>query len=229
MLLLSCGYIIRRLTKMPRYFTQKINKEELVEKIEETLKSTIRNPESVSDNYDPYETQEYLETILQGEKPLSQIIEQGYINQWRLNKQLDKDLKVYFDYDNTRASPNEAYGNGMEELVGFHTLENGLTFLGLQDSGDSDCLLFFMVYHDGSQLRAYIPKEGNLWNTDTKEALGRNPESDVQNLLKRKLIDRQVAEMLIEDFCSETVYDHVDFDTGKIKEDITRRITYKGD
>lgn len=58
--------------------------------------------------------------------------------------------------------------------------------------------IFFCIYWSGKELRAYIPKEGNLWNTDTKSAYGDNPESDLKNLRKR--FGKNLTEEDLEDF-----------------------------
>lgn len=91
---------------------------------------------------------------------------------------IKKDLsKVEFDFENCwEMEP---------EICGFKTLENGFTYYGLMAYGDWEDEVFFIVYWDGKTLRAYIPKEGNLYNTDTRTAYGNSGEYDDVNKLKR--------------------------------------------
>ena len=89
-----------------------------------------------------------------------------------LNAQVMKDLrKVDFSTENLEWLPGEAYGN-VGGICGFQTLPNGLTYLGVTAGGDWESPLFFIIYHDGQKLRAYIPKDGNTWNLKTKMAYG---------------------------------------------------------
>jgi len=115
----------------------------------------------------------------------------------------------------------------MKDIMGFKTLDNGLTFLGLQAGGDWEHPIFFIVYSDGSQLRAYIPEKGNVFNTDTKQAFGNDEEADAKNLLKRGVIDQKTADEVIEGEMSAAPYDLLQFDVKKLKEDILGRIIFK--
>lgn len=98
-----------------------------------------------------------------------------------LTSQVSKDLdKVDFDTENIVWD-----GSFRRELLGFHELENGLTFLGVQAGGDWEFPVFFIIYWDGKSLRGYIPTDGNPWNTDTKSAYGNDEERDLENARKR--------------------------------------------
>ena len=59
-------------------------------------------------------------------------------------------------------------GDG-ENLIGYHTLENGFTFLGLGATGlyGPTSPMFFIIYHDGKRKRAYVPFSGNMINHET--------------------------------------------------------------
>ncbi|MCK9458364.1 MAG: hypothetical protein M0R80_01820 [Proteobacteria bacterium] len=102
------------------------------------------------------------------------------------------DFKVEFDFENvTTDTSNCCYE--LEGLLGYNTLDNGMTFFGVSAGGDWEIPVFFVVYWDGKKLRAYIPTDGNPWNTDTKQAYGNadqdwdNPDAeddDVKNLNK---------------------------------------------
>ena len=102
------------------------------------------------------------------------------------------DLKVNFDFENVSISTSD-FGQGLDGLLGYNTLDNGMTFLGVYAGGDWEIPVFFVVYWDGKKLRAYVPTKGNPWNTDTKQAYGNaepdwdHPEvedDDVKNLNK---------------------------------------------
>jgi len=56
-------------------------------------------------------------------------------------------------------------------LLGYHTLENGLTCYGMYGTDDGNWSVFFILYIDEqSQLRGYIPKKGNQYCTECNEA-----------------------------------------------------------
>ncbi len=97
-----------------------------------------------------------------------------------LEGRVEKDLsKVIFDQENCDTEPLGIL-SGMDSLLGFHTLENGLTYLGVRAGGDWEEPLFYIIYWDGKKLRAYIPKDGNTWNQQTKTAYGSEEEADDQ-------------------------------------------------
>lgn len=64
------------------------------------------------------------------------------------------------------------------KLLGLHTLENGLTFIGYWSGGDWEELVFYIIYYDGKDFRGYIPSYGNLINFDTKTAFGSEGENE---------------------------------------------------
>ena len=93
-----------------------------------------------------------------------------------------KDIKVKFDTENID-DPIVRYEN--DPPLGFQTMSNGLTFLGMSAGGDWENPVFFIIYWDGSKLRAYVPTDGNTYNTDTKEAYGNDEDADTKNIIKR--------------------------------------------
>lgn len=112
-----------------------------------------------------------------------------------LNKKVSKDLsKVKFDMENVTDA--EGYAFGPKKLIGYQTLDNGLTFLGVAAGGDWEIPIFFMIYWDGESLRGYIPTNGNIWNTDTKQAYGNDEEKDIANAKKRFGLDIESTESL---------------------------------
>jgi hypothetical protein len=132
-----------------------------------------------------------------------------------LTPKVSKDLdKVNFDLENI-----DWDGSFRKELLGFHELENGLTFLGTQAGGDSESPVYFIIYWDGKALRGYIPTDGNPWNTDTKTAYGNDEEADLINAKKR-----YPDTFADEDFVEVGVFE---FDAKAIFADIQKRITEK--
>jgi hypothetical protein len=99
-----------------------------------------------------------------------------------LTPKIERDIKVSF---NDEKVIEDSGPPGLEHLVGYHTLSNDLTFLGLVSGGSWEIGIFFIIYYDGKQLRAYIPTDGNLWNTVTNEAYGNDRVEDYLNWNER--------------------------------------------
>jgi hypothetical protein len=141
--------------------------------------------------------------------------EERYLDVRGMHDALRKDLKVSFDLENWEYKEKTDEGH----LIGLHTLGNNLTFLGLYCGGDWEVPVFWIVYWDGSKIRAYVPTDGNPYNTDTKEAYGNDDDKDIKNARKRW----------------PGVYDDItyadqidgDFEWDKIKKDIETRLTLK--
>ena len=93
-----------------------------------------------------------------------------------------KDRKILVDTENI----SHQNDNGLfykkhsigDSLVGFHTFENGFTFLGIVMGGDWEFPIFTILYDDGKKIRCYTPSYGNPFNLDTKTAFGSEYESD---------------------------------------------------
>ena len=143
---------------------------------------------------------------------INAILESGYSIPWRnLTSKITSDLKkCEFDTENVDCKK----GYGVEKIAGFRTLSNGLTYLGISAGGDWEFPVFHILYFDGKQLRAYIPKDGNPWNTDTKTAYGNDEESDNKNAKKRFDVENY------NDACPNS---------NQIIQDIEERILQKGD
>jgi hypothetical protein len=106
-----------------------------------------------------------------------------YLSYKELTPAVAKDLnKVNFDTENIT---EESYTFGPEGLLGYQILPNGMPFYGVCAGGDWETPVFFIIYWDGTKLRGYIPEDGNLWNTDTKQAYGNDKEADLKNAYKR--------------------------------------------
>lgn len=100
-----------------------------------------------------------------------------------VTEKLGKDLKVEFDTENFESGLD--YKGERSKFMGFHTLDNGLTFCGMYAGGDWEYPVHWIVYWDGKKLRGYIPTEGNPYNTDTKRAYGNDEKADAKNAKKR--------------------------------------------
>jgi len=107
-----------------------------------------------------------------------------------------------------------------EPLLGLHTLSSGLTFLGIMAGGDWERPIFFIIYYD-DELRAYVPEDGNVWNTDTNEAYGNDNKKDAEDVEKRfpDAIVRNVANSHF-----EIGFDTILYDFDKMKQQIEREI-----
>lgn len=82
---------------------------------------------------------------------------------------------IDFDLENLDASSPAVYGYAGDQgtdLCGLRTLPSGLTFCGAITGGDWEQPLFYIIYYDGTDLRAYIPIKGNVVNCDTLSAFG---------------------------------------------------------
>lgn len=82
------------------------------------------------------------------------------------NEVLLKDLsKVLFNYG-ANFSCDSVKGHVGLSFDGLHTTAEGLSFLGCAAGNDRVQPVAFIIYWDGTELRGYIPTQGNLWNTD---------------------------------------------------------------
>ncbi|MEK6832920.1 MAG: hypothetical protein AABY32_02640 [Nanoarchaeota archaeon] len=180
---------------MSRFFREKLTREEFAKKIMEYLKYLVKKSK------EEYGDDDFAEQPDIWNLPPLEAIERKYrysdnyyyiLNSFINDKNINKDLsKVVFDTENIEGNPNEAYA-GANSICGIKTFSNGLTYLGATAGGDWEQPLFFIIYHDGNNFRAYIPKDGNTWNTDTNMAYGNSEEdeddpdnADIKNINKR--------------------------------------------
>lgn len=142
-------------------------------------------------------------------------------NRHELVEHFKSDLKVKFDTENVGESKDDF---GPKKLMGIQALDNGLTFHGFCAGGDWEQPVFFIVYFDGKKLRAYVPTEGNPWNTTTKQAYGNDEDDDLKNAKKRyfELLDPADEDwpQCVDDICP-------DFNEDEIIADIKDRILPK--
>lgn len=133
-----------------------------------------------------------------------------------LTPRIEKDLeKVEFDTENLEWF-DDVYC-GAESICGFQTLPNGLTYMGVTAGGDWEMPIFFIIYHDGKELRAYIPKDGNTWNHKRKAAFGNEEEEEIAD----SEFDAQFG-------TSDGMKSDVNVDCDAICQDIQKRIQYAG-
>ena len=157
-----------------REFTGKITQDELAGEIAYALRTYAQKPQPYENdgmaNVEPISSFNGAYDFLKQE-----------LTTYRLSKQIEEDVSwLEFDDENVLTSGFPDY----EKVLGFHTLDNGLSFLGFLIGGDWEEPIFLLVYYTGNILRAFIPKEGNSWNTDTMTAYGNDPEKDSENCKK---------------------------------------------
>lgn len=142
----------------------------------------------------------------------------SYYEYRNLTPTVTKDLsKVTFDLENVCDNRKDAF-RGFADLVGLHTLPSGLAYFGIGAGGDWEAPIFFIIYWDGKELRGYIPKDGNPWNTDNNSAYGNDEDSDIANLKKVHGISTM-----------DPVDDAPDLDKARIIADIEARIKVPGE
>lgn len=94
------------------------------------------------------------------------------------NAILQKDLdKVKFDTENCDVD---------------YDIHNGVAYASCRAGGDWEMPLRFFVYFDGTNIRGYVPDEGNFYNKLTKTAFGSEGEAD-RTLPIFKKIDEMIA------------------------------------
>ena len=133
-----------------------------------------------------------------------------------INK-IKQDLDVEFDFENWSMSNDDKIGP--VGLMGYCTV-NDLVFLGLAAGSDWEPAVYFIVYWDGEKIRAYVPRKGNLWNTNTNMAYGNEcdddgdgniSKSDRQNLISRKdEFGLKIEELNSSRFCIDDIKYNVD-------------------
>lgn len=139
---------------MPRYFAL-ISKEKLKEKIQEAY----RKHEDYNEEEDDNSYSDWHE----------------YIHFPTLTPAIIKDLKIDCDGENMDASPDSQY-ELYKGITGFQKLDNGFEFLGICSGGDWEIAVYFIIYWDGKNLRAYLPSKGNYYNHRADKKYGNEGE-----------------------------------------------------
>gem|GEM_PF-5269163 len=105
-----------------------------------------------------------------------------------------------YGLENAMITPEECWSEFTDanSLIGIHTLDNGLTFLGCAGGDDGDEIgTFFIIYYDGLQICAYMPKSGVAYNKKVMTLWGLELERQVQSRTMDNLYDKN---QLIEEF-----------------------------
>jgi hypothetical protein len=133
---------------------------------------------------------------------------------------IEKDLaKIEFSMENWsigNADPNYAkYPSDCEGFsgypCGYEVLPNGLPVLFVNAGGDWEFPICFCIYWDGSRMRAYIPKDGNIYNKKAKSAYGNESGAEYMDEIDEAM-------------CGLTKDPRFIPDPSKIREDVMKRI-----
>ncbi len=86
---------------------------------------------------------------------------------------------VSFDLENFECSGDDFDQKQWGGLIG-PRMFGKIPGIGCYGGGDWEYPLFFIIYLDldGKTLRSYVPKDGNIWNYDTKSAFGNDENGD---------------------------------------------------
>lgn len=161
-------------------------------------------------------------TVKELKRKIVEVRARDFTDYKHLTPTVEKDLnKIQFDTENIddqSSIPNK------RDFLGYHTLSNKMPYLGVYAGGDWENPVYFIIYWDGQKLRGYIPEDGNLYNTDTKQAYGNDEKADLKNAQKRWPADKNLK---LEDHeCFDSTYlDNYDFKA--MKKDIMERIVEK--
>lgn len=125
---------------------------------------------------------------------------------------LDNDLLLSYHKVNEDLSKIEFDWENYEWEVGYNRypcgyeiLKNGLPVLFINAGGDWEFPICLCIYWDGKKLRAYIPKEGNVYNKKDKRAYGNgDPEdNELEDTENEKLNDLVDAEAIRQDIINK--------------------------
>ena len=84
----------------------------------------------------------------------------------------------------------------MENMeIEFTMTSTGVPYLFIECASDCSPWMVMMIYHDGKNLRAYVPTLGNPYNRDTKLMLGEFLEDDIE-FLKSELGEQKLIELV---------------------------------
>ena len=138
-----------------------------------------------------------------------------------LPERIAKDLgKVDFDGENQNWDDDGQPDN----WHGFQMIGD-LPVLGASAGGDWEWPVYFIIYWDGKRLRGYIPKQGNMWNFDTKCALGNDEYADprfLHKIVKKKFPDEEIEEHECTTY--DLSVDTLMLDVVAMKADVQKRI-----
>ena len=110
---------------------------------------------------------------------------------YETSKSIEKDLdKVNFSWENYTAF-NSTQGF-CDYPFGYKELKSGMHLFFTAAGGDWEIPICFVYYWGEGELRAYIPKDGNIWNIKEKCAYGSEKISTDEN--KDEIIKREYSE-----------------------------------
>jgi hypothetical protein len=121
------------------------------------------------------------------------------------------------------------YNFGPKALLGYHTEHNGLTWCGFCACDRTEHPVFFCVYWDGNKLRGYVPKQGNLYNSDTNQAYGHHLDYDCKNIQKRwpEQFDDETRRQIVKMRKIE-VFNSLEFNPNLILQELNEKILPPG-
>ena len=133
------------------------------------------------------------------------------------NIDFDRDSRIDFDFENVLLGWNDS----TFDPISFSSIET-ITVDGKEipiikgcAGGDWEFPVAFIIYlSDKGKLRMYVPRKGNVFNRDTKEAFGNDDDADEEFLSKEGIRHS--------DFCDHS--DEVEFDEAAMLEDIAARL-----
>lgn len=133
---------------------------------------------------------------------------------------IQKDIKkIEFDCENT-TDPNDEEDGGFDMpgfIHGYDVLSTGVAVCWIGAGGDWEMPLAFCIYiGDDGSLRAYVPKDGNCYNFETKRAIG-NWSSDDDDDWGCADHEEELKHLGIE----------YKFDMDKLRADAANRIVFK--
>lgn len=98
---------------------------------------------------------------------------------------IKKDLeKINFDFENLTFGGEGYYDEGSfaDYPAGYKVLDNNLPILLSNAGGDWEHPICYCIYWDGKEMRAYIPKDGNVYNKKEKCAYGSEDDCDYNEI-----------------------------------------------
>ena len=100
-----------------------------------------------------------------------------------LSPQIEKDLaKISFDGENV-CGGTDCFTSPTPNIMEAHTTPSGVTFFGFLLGGDWEFPVYFIIYWDGKELRAYIPTDGQWYDVKGKCAYGSGEEEGPEDPL----------------------------------------------
>ncbi len=131
----------------------------------------------------------------------------GFLDQNHPQTIVDLD-EVLFDKENFEIlnvpKPHKGFSkNDINQLLGYQSLPNGLSFIGGFGGGDWEHPVFFIIYFDGNKLRAYIPKHGNTFNPVINVAFGSESEYSPNNSDNQSKFTEDDVKLLVDMYGTE--------------------------